>query len=220
MTTKELIQAFRQAADKEKALPMQNYMKNIAPFLGIPRPKRDEIQKPWLKYLGDCNWMEQQKDIKQLWDLDEREFQYAAMDGLFKCKAWKNKDALLLFERLIQSKSWWDTVDFIAPKLVGNYFLVFPDAIEAKSDNWMNSKNMWLQRTCLIYQLNYKTRTNFEHLKANIIPLLDSKEFFIQKAIGWALRQYARTNPDAVNEFANSYPLKPLSKREALKHFK
>ena len=219
MDTAQLLQAFSKAADKTRASDMMRYMKNISPFLGIPRPIRDDIQKSWIAHMKTCDWKVQQKTAIDFWNTDTREHQYAAMDMLVKCKAWNHADSITLFEQLILQKSWWDTVDLIAAKLVGPYYLKFPDKRNALIQRWMDSGNMWLQRTCLIFQLGYKEKTDFDLLRACIIPLLDSREFFIQKAIGWALRQYARSAPSKVLEFANSYPLKPLSRREALKHF-
>jgi 3-methyladenine DNA glycosylase AlkD len=122
---------------------------------------------------------------------------------------------LNLYEELITQKSWWDTVDALAAWQVGDYFKKYPDQIIPYTNKWMDSGNMWLQRTCLIFQLKYKEETDFELLKSLIIPLSDSKEFFIQKAIGWALREYSKLFPQRVMDFASNQPMAKLSYREA-----
>lgn len=219
MNTAGLIATFSQHARPEKAAEMKRYMKDIAPYLGISRPERNTLQKEWLGTMKKSSWKDQEAAARELWNQPEREFHYAAMDMLVYCKSWKEEKSIDLFEELLTQTSWWDTVDTIAAKLVGPYLRQFPAKRDPLIDRWMQSGNMWLQRTCLIFQLGYKKDTDFDLLQACIIPLCHSREFFIQKAIGWALRQHARTNPDSVLRFVNSYELKPLSRREALKHF-
>ena len=108
----------------------------------------------------------------------------------------------------------------IASNLVGNLFQKYPHLIPAYVSKWEKSDNMWLVRTAIIFQLKYKNDTDFKLLKRVIERHLSSKEFFIQKAIGWALRQYAKFEPELVQEYVKRTDLKPLSRREALKHFK
>ncbi|MFT6151359.1 MAG: 3-methyladenine DNA glycosylase AlkD [Flavobacteriales bacterium] len=118
---------------------------------------------------------------------------------------------------MITNKSWWDTVDLITTNLVGNYFKLFPEQIIPITKIWMESDNIWLQRTCLIFQLKYKEEIDTDLLTDYILQLKDTKEFFINKAIGWILREYTRTNPEWVIDFVNKHELSNLSKREALK---
>ena len=125
-----------------------------------------------------------------------------------------------MLEFIITNKSWWDTVDFIASHLVGNYFKKYPDKIEEYINKWMLSKNIWLQRTALLFQLKYKVALNPVLLENIIKQFLYSKEFFINKAIGWILREYSKTNPQWVINFVKKYPLHNLSKREALRLIK
>ena len=121
------------------------------------------------------------------------------------------------YEELIQTKSWWDSVDWIR-KFVGVHFQRFPHLIIPVTEKWMATNNIWLQRICLIFQLTYKEKTNFELMKKYILQLAGSKEFFIQKGAGWALRQYSKTNANGVFDFININPqLAPLTKREGLK---
>ena len=125
-----------------------------------------------------------------------------------------------LYEELITTKSWWDTVDGLAANQVGEHFQRYPELRGKCTKRWMASGNIWLQRTCLIFQLRYKKQTDFELMKSFIIPLAGSKEFFIRKAIGWALRQYSKFEPARVIDFVESQPMSHLSKKEALKLIK
>jgi 3-methyladenine DNA glycosylase AlkD len=123
-------------------------------------------------------------------------------------------------EYLISTKSWWDTVDMLAAKNLGEILHSNLDIMESKIHEYTEDENMWINRSAIISQLGFKSDTNIDLLEFSILPHLNSKEFFLQKAIGWALRQYAKTNPNWVIEFVNKYTLKPLSKREALKHLR
>ena len=119
-------------------------------------------------------------------------------------------------EELILANSWWDTVDWIS-KLVGMHFKRFPQLIVPVTERWMDSGNFWLQRVCLIFQLSYKEKTDADLMFKYVRRVADSKEFFLQKGAGWALRQYSRTNPEAVREFLASTRLSALTKREAMR---
>lgn len=127
------------------------------------------------------------------------------------------KERIDLYEYLIVNKSWWDTIDYSASNLVGVHFQKFPELIQPYTEKWMDSGNMWLQRTSLLFQLKYKKATDLELLTDYIHQLQGSKEFFINKAIGWILREYSKTNAAWVVDFVNSNQLAPLSHREALK---
>lgn len=118
---------------------------------------------------------------------------------------------------MVTHKSWWDTVDFIAAKLMGEYFTKFPEQRAIYVKKWIDSNNIWLQRCALLFQLKYKENLDTALLGAVINSLLGSKEFFINKAIGWILREYSKTNPNWVMEFANKTALGNLSKKEALR---
>lgn len=119
---------------------------------------------------------------------------------------------------LIVSKSWWDTVDVLSPHIMGYMFSTYPKLISQYSDLWIEDENIWLQRSAILYQLHYKGGTDEERLFRYIIRRANNDEFFVQKAIGWVLREYAKTNPESVKSFVLNHQLKPLSKREALKH--
>lgn len=211
----------RSKVNPEAAKPMEDYMKNNFSFLGIKTEERRAI----FKRNGELYKTEIKANFRAIaWELfnkKEREFHQCAIDLL--CKQIKKKfvmEDIQWIEKMIVTNSWWDSVDVIAKYLIGHYLLQFPekkfDVIEA----FTNSDNMWLNRTAIIFQLDYKANTDFDLLKSVCEQHKDSKEFFIQKAIGWALREYSRFNPYGVKEYVNSTNLKPLSQREALRNIK
>jgi 3-methyladenine DNA glycosylase AlkD len=208
---------FRQQADRNIAVNQEAYLQNQFELYGLPTPLRKEIQKPFLLKENLPNKKELPHIITELWSKPQREFQYFAIDLNRKYLKKIEFQDIELFELMITNKSWWDTVDLIATNLVGAYFKLFPEQIIPVTKKWMNSDNMWLQRTCLIFQLKYKEEIDTDLLTDYILQLKDTKEFFINKAIGWILREYTRTNPEWVIDFVNKYELSNLSKREALK---
>lgn len=214
-----LREKFMDAGNPSKIESMAAYMKNKFEYAGLPKPVRETIVKPWLKSISDLSWRDQMKASTWLWKQEEREFQYVAMELLFKNKKNWTEESLEHFEKLITTKSWWDTVDYIAASLVALYFERYPSSKNKKIKEWIKSKNMWLNRTAIIFQLKYRNKTDLDLLFQSILPHLKSNEFFIQKAIGWSLRQYAYTDPKTVIKFVKGHDLKPLSKREAMKHF-
>lgn len=131
------------------------------------------------------------------------------------------KGDIELLEYMVTHKSWWDTVDFIAANSMGTYFKLYPELRKQYVKKWLASDHMWLQRSALLFQLKYKDSLDEELMAYAIKALLGSKEFFINKAIGWSLRQHSRTNPKWVTNFVRSTPtLANLSKREALRLIK
>ena len=212
-----LIVAFRQRADSGNAAYMKKYMKNNFEFLGLRTPVRREVSKQFMSRENLPDKDEVPRIVNSLWAQDEREYQYFAIQLLMKINKQAPEEWVDLYESCIVNRSWWDTVDGLAGWCVGSHFIKYPDLIAGYTSKWMDSENMWLQRSCLLFQLKYKQDTNFELLKSFIIPLRKSKEFFIQKAIGWSLREYSKTNPDAVDSFVSSTVLAPLSSREAMR---
>ncbi|MGB1040904.1 MAG: DNA alkylation repair protein [Flavobacteriales bacterium] len=211
---------FKEKANTHIAKKQMAYLKDQFELFGLPTPVRKEVQKPFLLKENMPSKAELTKIMKELWDKPQREFQYFAIDLNRKYIKQLEKQDISLFELMIANKSWWDTVDLIATNLVGGYFKAYPEQIIPITDKWMKSGNMWLQRTCLIFQLKYKNEIDTNLLKSFIHPLLGSNEFFINKAIGWILREYTRTNPSWVIDFVNNTELSNLSKREALKLIK
>lgn len=201
-----------------KAKNMATYLKDRFDCYGIKTPVRNEIQKRWfplVKESGIGHW-----DLTyNLWAKDQREYQYVAIDWLKKVpKKQMKKDDDRYLEELITNKSWWDSVDLIASNYVGKYFQQFPEQIESVIGRWRDHHSIWLNRTCLIFQLKYKEDVDFELLKSLIIQYQGNPEFFIQKAIGWSLRQYSKFNPEAVRLFMEEIQLDGLALREASKY--
>lgn len=194
------------------------YMRGKFVFHGIPAPKRKEIQKEWFATLN-LSHADRWELVDILWDMEQREYQYVAMD-LLKRTSKKDIaiDDLAPIEHLITTKSWWDTVDIIASNFLGNYFKKFPEQIPEVIEAWCHSDNIWLNRSCLIFQLKYKNATDFELLKDVIRQHQNHSDFFIQKAIGWSLRQYSKFEPEAVQNFIREIGLEGLAKREASKY--
>jgi len=156
--------------------------------------------------------------ILLLWDLPHREYQKAALDILENVKKTLLPTDMEWLEKLIVTKSWWDTVDALAPNIMGYLFQTFPELIQQYPENWIESDNIWLQRSAILFQLKYKLETDDELLFRYILRRADSNEFFVQKAIGWVLREYAKTEPEKIRTFVEQHELKALSRREALKH--
>lgn len=202
----------------EKGVNMAKYLKDKFPCLGVKSPIRNSIQKKWFQEIKSENF-DHWDVVYGLWDMDQREYQYIAIDYLKRVPK-KNfkKDDYKILEELITTKSWWDSVDSIASNSVGVYFQQFPEMRDSIIGKWRKSDNMWLNRTCLIFQLKYKDDVDFELLKDLVIQYQGVKEFFIQKAIGWSLRQYSKFNPDAVRDFIKEINLEGLAYREASKY--
>ena len=210
----------RKNSNGELAIKMANYMKNKFSFLGIQAINRRTILK--------TNWHKQKEEVQsnfrsicELFNKKEREFHQCAIDNL--AKEIKKKyilEDIVIIEKLLVTNSWWDSVDTIAKFILGGYLQQYPEKIEEVIERFSNSENRWLNRAAILFQLSYKEKTNFDLLKAQCEKHKESKEFFIQKAIGWALRDYSRFNPIGVSNFVNSTNLKPLSQREVIRNIK
>ena len=209
---------FEKNANPSQAVPMKKYMRGQFEYLGIKTPQNKSLMKEFLSKYGLPPIEDLDAILRDLWALPEREFQYVGLGLLDKLEKKLPAKFIKPIEYLIITKPWWDTVDAIASHTVGTHFRRFPDVREIYLSKWRASGNIWLRRTTLLFQLNYKKETDFELLCGIIHENLDSKEFFINKAIGWSLRQYARVDPKAVKKFVNSTSLHPLSRREAMKH--
>lgn len=217
---KPLEKLFAEHTDAEASVQMKKYMKDRYDYFGLKAPLRKELCARHKQNYGLIPEDNKEEIVTWCWEAPQREFQYFAMDFLGKTAKKADENIISLYEYMITTKSWWDTVDFIASNLVGVYLKKFPEKIDSLTSKWMDSGNMWLQRTCLLFQLKYRQTTDIELLTGFIFPLMESKEFFIRKAIGWSLREYSKTNPGFVLKFVEDYPLSGLSEREALKWIK
>ena len=198
---------------------MVAYMKGHFAFLGVKAPQVRLAAKATMAAGKGAEAAELIRFADECWEQPEREFQYVGCQFLRKWVAALEPANLDDLERLLVTKSWWDSVDSLAAWSVGPLVRANPQLVEIM-DRWIDSDNMWLARTAIIHQLSYKADTDADRLFSYAESRAEDPEFFIRKAIGWALRQYARQEPDQVRSFvaANEDRLSGLTKREALKH--
>lgn len=212
----KLIEAFYQNSNPEQASGMAAYMKNQFSFLGLTKPERVALQRAFLnqaKKTATVDWA----FIMRLWGLPEREFQYLALDYLSALSNRLQKEDIDKLKVLITHKSWWDTVDNLAT-ITGILCAAYPELVASYMIKWSEDSNIWLVRISVLFQLKYKKETNTEVLSRIIRRNSDTKEFFINKAIGWALREYSKTNKEWVKAFIEDGRLHPLSVREGSKY--
>lgn len=214
----EAVKILAEHRNDSDAFFMSKYMKNKFAFLGIKKPFRKELTSDWERKIKSLYFNSVPELSKMLWEKEEREFQYIALDLLCNYVKESDIDFIHDIESFIVTKSWWDTVDLLASNVAGVYFRKYPQLIDSTVREWSQNPNMWLNRTSVLFQLKYKQQTDTELLKQVILAHAHSGEFFLQKAIGWALREYAKTDAEFVKSFLAQYELKPLSRREASKH--
>ena len=217
--TTDIIKSFTANANPEIAAGAKAYLRNQFEFVGLKTPLRRELKTAIFKLHAFNTENELIACAKELWELPEREYQYVALELVAKHKKLWTIEIITFFEYLITTKSWWDSVDTIFSLHLGPYFKLYPQQIVPITGRWNTTENnFWLQRCSIMFQKSYKKDTDTELLSKYILNCNKSKEFFIQKAIGWSLREYAKTNPSWVKEFVENNTLAPLSRREALKH--
>jgi 3-methyladenine DNA glycosylase AlkD len=215
--------ALRTAADPTKAGGMQAYMKSAMPYLGVQTPTFRETIRPLLAAhpLGSAD--EWRDTVLALWRKAKyREERYAAIEiaGHNRYGEFRTMDSLPMYEEMITSGAWWDYVDAIATRQLGDILRKDGGRMPAAMREWSVSDNLWKRRSAILAQLNFKKGTDLKLLYDCMAPSLGATEFFLRKAIGWALRQYARTDPQEVLRYVRRHEaqLSPLSKREALRH--
>nr|WP_306430287.1 DNA alkylation repair protein [Corynebacterium phoceense] len=204
-------------ADATRAPAMSSYMRGRFAFLGIPRPALRAAAKPVLKKLraqSGVDW----DFVDACWDADEREYQYVALDYLVAVRGRLSAADVPRLRALAQSKAWWDSID-VLDKVVGDIALRDPSVNDVLR-TWARDEDFWLRRSAIDHQRGRKTHTDTELLAEIIEANFGSSEFFINKAIGWALRDYSKTNPDWVGAFVDAHraEMAPLSVREASKY--
>ena len=216
MIFSELIDEMALHKDEKQAEKMANYMQNIFAFWGIAKPDLKKLIAPHLsKTRKDAiDW----DSVFALWDMDFREAQYVAIEYLKIHKKQIEVSDLENIKKLITSKSWWETVDDL-DDFIGQ--IVKKDKSLADTIlSWSQSDNIWLRRVSIDYQLKYKDETDAFYLSKAICNNFGSTEFFVNKAIGWSLREYSKYNPDWVKQFLkeNESKMAKLSIREAIKY--
>ncbi len=211
------------AGDPQKTAAMQAYMKSARPYWGVQTAAQRAITRRLFAAHRIETAEEWRETCLRIWRAAQyREERYAAIDltGFKYYREWQKLDTLPMYEEMIVTGAWWDYVDQIASGRLGPLLRQYPARMRNKMLQWSRSRNLWKRRSAILCQLSFKTATDLALLYAAIEPSLASKEFFLQKAIGWALRQYAWSNPREVRRYvrANADGLSALSKREALKN--
>ena len=217
MNLTDLLVELEAGKDPEKAGPMEAYMRHQFPFLGIAGPERNSLYKkyfPEAKKTKMIDW----DFVDTCWEKEPREYQYVAANYLKAMQTYLTKDDLPKLERLVVTKSWWDTVD-ILDRVVGSLVADYPE-LEEVLLKWSLSDNIWLRRVAIDHQLLRKEKTNVQLMEKILLNNLDQTEFFITKAIGWALRDYSKINPEWVARFIekNRKRMAELSIKEASKY--
>ena len=213
------------AGDPERARAQQAYMKSEMPFHGLGAPELRALLRP---VLADPAYRmgtreEWEGTVRELWDTaTHREERYAAiaLTGQRACRPWQDRESLPLYAHMVSTGAWWDLVDVIASDRIGPILLADPGNVTPLVREWALDPDLWLRRAAILSQIKAKDRTDTGLLRDCIEPNLDDSSFWIRKAIGWALRSYARTDPDWVRAEVVRYGdrLSGLSRREALKH--
>lgn len=195
------------------------YMKNHFDYFGVKSPARKNVQKILKTEWNKIDIEELFSYAEILWTLPQRELQYIAVEALrYRAKKW-DPSYLERIEKLIITKSWWDTVDFLSPNIAGIIFYRYPEIKLEWIEKWNNSDNMWLNRSAIIHQLRYKEEVDLDLLFALVETHIGSKEFFINKAAGWALRQASKFYPPEIRNFIDQHPnLSNLTKKEGSKY--
>lgn len=215
-----LIAGMEAVRDANRAAQMSAYMREQFPFLGVPAPERMAVLKSFLAEHGLPPLADLDAVVRSLWAMPQREYQYLGADLLNKVKRQLTPGHVPLLEFALTTRPWWDTVDTLAAHPVADLFDRRPQTRDKAVARWRTEPDIWLRRTTLLFQLLYKHRTDADLLFSLIDDNLNDDEFFIQKAIGWALRQYSKTDQTAVTTYVSATNLSPLAEREALKWLK
>ena len=216
MEAQMLLKELQNLANADDARAMKAYMRSRFEFLGVKTPARRKAAKAFFKKHGgaDIDW----RFVRQAWEHPFREIQYAALDYLKTRKNLLRPGDLPQLKKLAQTKSWWDTIDFL-DRLAGGIIAGFPETRPVILQ-WSRDEDIWLRRLAIDHQLLRKDQTDQHLLEQILVNNLNQTEFFINKAIGWALRDYSKTNPEWVKNFIRQHhgKMAPLSIREASKY--
>ncbi|WP_249383846.1 DNA alkylation repair protein [Chitinivorax sp. B] len=211
-------QVLQQHANVQNAAAMRAYLRDQFDFYGVKTPLRRKLVKPLLQGAKHSfNEVGLLEAAQALYAFPQRELHYVAVDTLAAAVGQLSGNALPQLEALVIQHSWWDTVDGLAVWVVGPLVLA-NRSLHHRIDVLSQHENKWLRRVAILHQLKWKQQTDIRRLFAYCHINADKTDFFIRKAIGWALREYAYTDPDAVRDFVEYTPLSPLSVREAMKH--
>ncbi|WP_371672932.1 DNA alkylation repair protein [Streptomyces sp. NBC_00289] len=214
-----LTATYAAAADPERAVAMRAYMKDAAPFLGLATPVRRALSRTVLWGTAHPDEAACTAIALRCWQLPAREYHYFAVDYLRRHARVCSSGFLPVARYLVGTVPWWDTVDPLAAHVVGALVAADPE-LTSDMDSWIADDDLWVVRTALLHQLSYRQHTDTERLFAYCLLQSGHPDFFIRKAIGWCLREYAKTDPQAVRTFLarERGRFAPLSVREALKN--
>ncbi|MCO8193642.1 DNA alkylation repair protein [Anaerofustis sp. NSJ-163] len=213
----DIFEVLYEKRDEENAVNMAKYMKNKFDFLGINKPELKKIEREYFKEIKNKEYIDYDF-VNKCYGDSNRELQYFAIDYLINKKRYLTNEDVPFIKNLIVTKSWWDTSDMIY-KLIADMALKYEDINEILI-SWSKDNNIWIRRVSIIHQLHRKEKTNTKLLEKIIVNNFGSDEFFINKAIGWALRDYSKTNKEWVSNFINKYKdkMSNLSIKEASKY--
>ncbi len=215
-------------ANKARAIYQKNYLRGQFEFLGVTKPQLRRIYQEFKKKFQLIKFNKNPENFKNIVEIIDkcysqkyREYLYLALFLLEDNYFVFNHSNFYLLEKYIESDSWWDSIDVLAPNVIGKIFLENMQLKEAFLNKWQEMDNFWFQRVCILFQLKYKEKTDFEYLQFLCLKYKNTKEFFVRKALGWALREYSKFNPTAVKDFiTNNQDLPELTKKEGIRIIK
>lgn len=212
-----ITKSLKASADPDKAVPMARYMKTDMPFYGVQKSGREKIARAIKWHYRPGTFEEYLELVNLLWSKEHREEKYLAIQLARTYRLFITTDSLELYERLIREGAWWDFVDEIAIKLIGPVLRNEPEVMEPVLDEWIEDENMWIRRAALLSQVLHRDKTDKDRLFRYCKARLGDDEKFVQKAIGWALRDYSRANSEAVRSFLMKHgdEMSELAFREA-----
>ncbi len=202
------------------AVQMQAYMKSEMPYHGVKSPGQKQIFRKAIKQHKITAYAEYIQVIEQLWDAEYREERYLAISVARTYGGYQTIEALTTFEMMIRTGEWWDYIDVIAAHLIGSLLSKYSENMRAILKRWISDENIWIRRSAILSQLRFKESTDAVMLFDFCNSCLHEKSFWIRKAIGWALREYSKTNPDSVRQFidSNRELMSNLTRREGSKY--
>lgn len=210
------------AGDPERARQMQRYMKTDMPFFGVQKPQQRPVFKEAMARFPPADQADWEGAVRALWQGPERELKYAAITYArgYKRHRFLDLNSVPLLEHLVRTGAWWDLVDDVAANCVGPVVLSHREAMRPVLERWIEDDDLWIQRTAILAQLKHRDAIDADQLFDFCRRRASDPSFWIRKAIGWALRQHAKTDPDAVRHFLAEHgdALSGLSRREASKH--
>ncbi|MBX6384432.1 MAG: DNA alkylation repair protein [Microbispora sp.] len=213
--------ALTEAADPARAASMRSYMKSEMPFLGVPAVRRRPVLRKVFAEHRLSSAPEWRRAVLTLWrEAEYREERYAAIElsGHRFYRPWQTLYTVPMYEEMIVTGAWWDLVDDIAVHQIGTLLRLYPESMRRQVLEWAHDPNLWKRRTAILCQISFKEQTDVHLLYACIEPSLSDTDFFARKAIGWALREYGKTNPEEVLRYVNHMGISGISRREALRY--